>query len=376
MRQKDGTKIGHTPMQRVESTLGQPWWVVHRAHLHYGLVEVAKTEGADVLIDSKVAHLDHQTQDRVTVRTTKGLSHTFDLVIGSDGLNSIVRTVIHPKARPRPPTGNAAYRAVVPYDRIRKDPVARVLIEKPTMEVWMAEGSYIITYPISAGKDLNMVLSHQRPEMVTTVEEVDMEELRATYEDYDPIIKRIVDMIPYAQRWPLLVTGPLNTWSTPSGRVVLIGDAAHSMTNHMAQGAATSMEDGAFLAKCVGKVIQGNMSIKDAVELYERERMPKAHVKQQVSFLNGAIWQLPEGSMQTSRDKAMAPELEGKPMLRSPNLYGDPATVLELYGYDAEAHADQAIEAFLLEHDALYDPKPSVPKPLEEKYLNWFLPGH
>lgn len=374
MRRKDGTKVGHTPMQRVESTLGQPWWVVHRAHLHHGLVEVAKTEGAVVLIDSKVAHLNQKTQNRVEVRTTKGINHTFDLVIGSDGINSVVRKVIHPEARPRPPTGNAAYRAIVPYDQIRKDPVARVLIEKPTMEVWMAEGSYIITYPISAGKDLNMVLSHQRPEMVTTVEEVDMEDLRATYEDYDPRIKRVVDMIPYAQRWPLLVTGPLETWSTPSRRVVLIGDAAHSMTNHMAQGAATSMEDGAFLAKCVGQVIQGNMSINDAVELYERERMPKAYVKQQVSFLNGAIWQLPEGPMQTSRDEAMAPELEGKPMLRSPNLYGDPATVLEVYGYDAEAHAEQAIEAFLLEQDAPSDPKPGVSKPLEEKYLNWFLP--
>jgi salicylate hydroxylase len=36
-------------------------------------------------------------------------------------------------------------------------------------------------------------------------------------------------------------------------------------------------------------------------------------------------------------------ELEEKPFLRSPNLYGDPATVLAVYAYDAEDHADSAI---------------------------------
>ena len=75
-------------------------------------------------------------------------------------------------------------------------------------------------------------------------------------------------------------------------------DAAHSMVNHMAQGAATSMEDGAFLGRAIGAVVQGKISMKEAIGIYEKTRMPLAHVKQQVSFLNGAIWQLPEGPMQ------------------------------------------------------------------------------
>jgi salicylate hydroxylase len=75
-------------------------------------------------------------------------------------------------------------------------------------------------------------------------------------------------------------------------------DAAHSMVNHMAQGAATSMEDGAFLGRTIRAVMQGRISMKEAIEIYEKTRMPLAHMKQQVSFLNGAIWQLPEGSQQ------------------------------------------------------------------------------
>lgn len=324
MRRRDGTKVGHTLMKRVENTLGQPWWVVHRAHLHEGLVEIAQQSGADVIIDSKVTNLDYQDGEQVNVTTERGKQYTFDLLVGSDGINSVVRKTIMPDVQPKPPTTNCAYRAIVPYDQIRKDPVAKDLIDKLTMEVWMSEKSYIISYPISAGKDFNMVLSHHRPNLVSNVEQVDIQDLRDTYKDYDPRIKRIVDMVPEAQRWPLMVTGPMNTWSTRSRNIVLMGDAAHSMVNHMAQGAATSMEDGAFLAKTIGEAVKGNMTIAEAVELYERERMPKAYAKQQVSFLNGAIWHLPDGPEQRARDEAMSPELSGEQYVRSPNLYGDP----------------------------------------------------
>lgn len=42
MRRKDGTKVGYTDIPVPEKTLGRPWWLVHRAHFHDGLVEVAE----------------------------------------------------------------------------------------------------------------------------------------------------------------------------------------------------------------------------------------------------------------------------------------------------------------------------------------------
>ena len=96
-------------------------------------------------------------------------------------------------------------------------------------------------------------------------------------------------MISEAQRWPLLVTGPLKSWSSPHKNVVLMGDAAHSMVNYMAQGAAASMEDAVFLRCCIGRVIQGRVNLAQAIEIYDEGRIPKAHFKQQISFLNGAI---------------------------------------------------------------------------------------
>lgn len=111
----------------------------------------------------------------------------------------------------------------------------------------------------------------------------------------------------------------------------------------MAQGAATSMEDGAFLAKCLRAVIDGRLSIPQAIQVYETGRMPKASYKQQLSHLNGWLWHLPEGAASEARDRTMRAEMEGKQPIKSANLYGDPTTVLECYGYDAEAHADREI---------------------------------
>jgi len=134
------------------------------------------------------------------------------------------------------------------------------------------------------------------------------------------------------------------------------------------------MEDGAFLGRCLGAVVQKKLSVQEAVTVYERGRMPKAHHKQQVSFLNGDMWMYEDGPMQQARDKAMEPELRGEPMLRSPNLYSDPRTVLEVYGYDAEGHAEQEIATLINESRTLHDKRTGVTEEQASKYVNWFLP--
>ena len=149
-----------------------------------------------------------------------------------------------------------------------------------------------------------------------------------------------------------------------------MGDAAHSMVNHMAQGAATSIEDGAFLGRCIGQVVQNRITLAQAIEIYERNRMLKAHFKQQVSFLNGAIWHLPDGPAQQARDDAMKLELEGKP---SPNLYRDPTTFLSVYAYDADDHANSAIFEFLKGKSPM-DSMKLTTKWTADTYMNWFLP--
>lgn len=220
-----------------------------------------------------------------------------------------------------------------------------------------------------------MVLSHFVDHPITSAEDAEVDEARQRYKDWDPRIRKIIDMIPSVKRWPLLVTGPLSSWSNPSKNIVLMGDAAHSMQNHMAQGAATSMEDGAFLARCLREVMDGSISLSEAITVYERGRMPRAHVKQQVSFLNGYIWMLEDGPEQEARDRALMPELRGEQPIRSPNAYSDPGMIVELYGYDAEAHADEELRTYRNSRIQPIDVQSGVTKDRAEMYVNWFLPA-
>ena len=197
--------------------------------------------------------------------------------------------------------------------------------------------------------------------MVHSVEDVDKQEVLEIYRDYDPAIQRALEMIEHPlKRWPLLLT-VCPTWTSKHKNMVLIGDAAHSMTNHMAQGAATSMEDGAFLGIVIAQVAKRKINLADALDVYEKERMPLADLKQQISFLNGLVYHAEDGSEgQRSRDEALQKELRGEYLVRSPNIYADPYTWRTVYGerhlnhsemavadlgidYDPEAHAHRAI---------------------------------
>lgn len=344
-----------------------------------------------ILVKSRVESLDHSSSP-VHVRTVKGGDFEFDLLVGSDGLKSVVRKTLFPDVKPRAPTNNAAYRAVLPYDEVySKVPEAREFGN--SIDVWSMDKGYVITYPISAGREWNAVLSHYRDQPVTDVEEdVDMQELRDYYEDVDSRVKKIIDLVPSSRRWPLLITGPLESWSSPQKNVVLMGDAAHSMVNHLAQGAATSMEDGAFLGRVLGEVVHGMLSLEEAIHVYEKTRMPRAWIKQQASFVEGAIYmaddirgrardQSSAASVAQTSAQAEVGGLQSKPEVtgadansRSWDLWGAPETVQSIFSYDAEGDADHAVLSYL-QAKTPYDKMTGVSQSLETKWTGWYLPA-
>src|ERR1700761_367311 len=169
------------------------WWVVHRHHLHNGLAEGARRHGVKIFTGARVTEIEYNSSP-VKVTTAKGEKYSFDLLIGSDGLKSVVRSTLFPDVKPRAATHNAAYRAVMPYEELW-DKVPESKEFGNDIDVWGLEKGYVITYPISAGRDWNTVLSHFRDGPVTDVEEeVDMNEVRDYFKGIDPRIKKIIDV--------------------------------------------------------------------------------------------------------------------------------------------------------------------------------------
>lgn len=71
-----------------------------------------------------------------------------DVVIGADGVKSLTREYVVGGPDKPTPTGDAAYRAIIPTDLLLKDPDLRPLVETPEMVGWMGPGSHIIAYNI------------------------------------------------------------------------------------------------------------------------------------------------------------------------------------------------------------------------------------
>ncbi|KAE9961285.1 hypothetical protein BLS_002735 [Venturia inaequalis] len=341
IRTKEGKQVGFVKIEGMEEASGGEWWLVHRHHLHQGLVTAARNLGCSIVTSSKVISLNYKDPTKPLVVTTKSSQYTFDLVLGADGVNGMTRKTLFPNAAsPFPPRNNAAFRATVPASRLREDPDTKDMVDNMGINAWMGPSAYAIIYPISGGEVINVVLSHTTTIPLLNVEAVEHDQIERQYSDFEVRVRKVVGMIDQpVKRWPLLVTH-LERWSSDCRRVVLMGDAAHSMVNHMAQGAATAMEDAVFLSVLLKPMIdnvEDAMGLYRAIELYEKERMPVVKMKQEASNRNGWIMHL-SGVLAVIRNVVMRIEW------RYPNLLGAQNLMRSVYRYDAAVHADRVVK--------------------------------
>ncbi|KAL7943773.1 hypothetical protein V8C42DRAFT_328415 [Trichoderma barbatum] len=371
----NATLIAHSLASDLASKAGFPWWVVRRDHLHYGLTESARRHGVNVVVGARVSEMQ-DLADGVHLKTTNGDQYSFDMVIGADGIRSFIRSQLLPGVVPKAPSKIAAYRGVLSYKQIFDEiPEARTYLGN-SMDVWIGPNGYILTYPISGGKELNIVTAFCKDDYVTKMEQVDIEEFRDYYKDYSPVIQKILKLVNYTQRWPLLQMPPLETWSNKHKNVVMMGDAVHCMQNNMAQGAATAMEDGAFLGRVISEVIRGVISMPEAIQLYEKRRIPKAWVKQQISYVSGVVNMLTDS---TERNRASLPEAQAvfenriRPSqlpttYRSWQYYCTADTVPGIFYYDAEGDADSTVCEYLCSKGPIDDVQ-MLSQNLENKWI-------
>ncbi|KIX08555.1 uncharacterized protein Z518_03211 [Rhinocladiella mackenziei CBS 650.93] len=357
-----GQVVTRVDPKQVKKLTGFPHLIARRDHLHAGLTESARRHGVEIVVGARVQKLEYSAHS-ATVTTAKGISYTFDLVVGSDGIKSTIRQHLFPEVMPKAPSKVAAYRGVLSYDEIRERAPEGASVLTNTMDMWTGPNGYIMTYPLSGGKELNVVTSFCKDYYVEKMEEVDIDEFRGYYKDYSPAIQSIIKLVNYTQRWPLLVMPPMDRWSNEFRNVVLLGDACHCMQNHMGQGAATAIEDGVFLGRVMSEVVRGTVTVAEAVALYEQKRIPRAWTKQQFSLISGELNMCADPADLARRDHSSLPEVmppkDGNkskcptfpPSYRSWQMFDSPETVPGIFYYDAECDADNAVCEFLQSRD-------------------------
>jgi salicylate hydroxylase/6-hydroxynicotinate 3-monooxygenase len=271
-----------------ESLYDAPYLCMHRADLHGALLSAVPPE--IIHLDKRLVGLD-QARGHVTLSFADGTCSNADAVIGADGVHSIVRDIV---VGPDEPIhrGRIAYRAVFPASLMRGFDIGR-----SRTKWWGSDRHIVIYYTNNAKSEVYFVTSVPEPAEWVTREswssKGDVKELRAAYVGFHQDVRNVLEACPDCHKWAILEREPLPRWS--DGRVVLLGDAAHPMTPYMAQGAATSIEDAAVLARCLDAVAGDD--IEGAFRRYEAHRKPRTSLVQAISSAN--TW-MKDGQSDTS----------------------------------------------------------------------------
>ena len=128
----------------MESQHGAPYYHIHRADLHKMLFDLVAPR-VKIRLGSTVVAVDPETP---SVTLASGEVVTADLIIGADGVKSIVQTTVLGTINEAQATGDAAYRAIVPTSVMLNDSELKPLVDSPEMTAWMAPGRHLMGYNI------------------------------------------------------------------------------------------------------------------------------------------------------------------------------------------------------------------------------------
>lgn len=202
--------------------------------------------------------------DHVDVTFTDGSSARYDLVIGADGLRSSVRRLLFPDAQQPRYNGQGVWRAVLP----KAEGVDRTVL-------WVGSQTKVGLNPVS-NDEMYLFVNENRPSNE-----------RVTERDLLPRLKDLLAPFPagpvQAVRERLddgsrIIFRPIEALLLPrpwhKGRVVLIGDAVHATTPHLAAGAGIGIEDAIVLAE----ELEAHATIDAALAAFEERRWERCRM--------------------------------------------------------------------------------------------------
>jgi len=259
----NGHKIADIPTPRLAGVDIPGGGGVMRPVLSDILAEATRASGARVRLGVTFTSMTSRGE-KVEVELSDGEHGAYDVVVGADGLNSKVRSEAFPDTPAPAYVGQCVWRAVLPRPR-----------EVQSVMMWMGRQVKAGVNPVS------------RDQMYLFVTEDRPNNDRITPEDFLPLLRKL--LTPFTAPVMEFVRAQLNEASQivyrpiewllaprpwGRGRIVLIGDAAHATSPHLASGACIGVEDGIVLAQTLAE----NESVEAALAAFEARRWERCRM--------------------------------------------------------------------------------------------------
>ena len=256
IRTRDGRRLSQLNTDDVVRRYGAPLVVLHRAALHEVLL--AQLQPNTLRLDMECTGVATNGDAMATFKG--GEEIRADAIIGADGIHSVVRSAIT-EAEPPDYSGYTAWRAIVDIDRD--------ILHATNGESW-GVGELFGIVPIDDRRTYWFAAA-RAPEGQRRDGAQEKAALVERFRNWHAPIPELIELTPPEGilRNDLYDRRPLSQWTT--GRVALLGDAAHPMLPNLGQGACQAIEDAVALGHASS---QG--SILDTLRDYEAERVGRA----------------------------------------------------------------------------------------------------
>jgi salicylate hydroxylase len=228
-----------------EARFGSSYYQFHRADLHAVLVKAVRSRKAGAIELNKACTGYEESDSGVRLHFADGTSASADLLIGADGIKSVVREQLVGAKSPVF-TGQAAWRIIVPSDRLP----AGFMDQR--MYVWVGPGKHAVTYYLRGGELVNLVgcVDSDWNEEGWTIK-ASWDELKADYEGWCETIQQIIDAADKdaCYRWALNNRPALDMWHCRArghaGRCCAFDAALHGAGSRDGDGGCCGAHPGA-----------------------------------------------------------------------------------------------------------------------------------
>lgn len=240
---------------------GPGFWLAHRADLIAALEAAARGAGVAIRLLHRLTGAQLGPEG-VGLDLATGARRAAPLVIGADGLHSVLRPLLNGNA---PPvfTGQVAWRATIPGDGAA-----------PVVQVFMGPGRHLVSYPLRGGRLRNLVAVEERRLWAAESwsQTDDPAALRAAFAGFGGPVPGWLARVAAVNLWGLFRHPVARRWTDGQGRAAILGDAAHPTLPFLAQGANLALEDAWELAAHLAR----GTDTAAALAAWEARRRPRA----------------------------------------------------------------------------------------------------